>query len=190
MRFFCISIILSSILVLSGCGQDDVKKKHNADNEVISQDQIRELSWDDLVPKDYWFEEIIKEYEDIDNIADDDPRVEEMLKRIKDIGKKAPVVKSLDGEKIKIAGFVVPIDLERKKINEFLLVPYYGACIHVPPPPANQTIHVLAHDEMTADGQLFYPVWVSGTITISNFSSSIGDSGYRLEDASIMPYDS
>ena len=52
------------------------------------------------------------------------------------------VIPELDGQSIKIAGFVIPLEFENKRITQFFLVPFYGACIHVPPPPPNQIILV------------------------------------------------
>ena len=54
----------------------------------------------------------------------------------------APVVKALDGQSVSLPGFVVPLEGDSELITEFLLVPYFGACIHVPPPPPNQPIWI------------------------------------------------
>ncbi len=57
----------------------------------------------------------------------------------------APVVKSLDGQQVKLPGYIVPLEVnEEGRTTEFLLVPYYGACIHVPPPPPNQIVHIFS----------------------------------------------
>ncbi len=57
----------------------------------------------------------------------------------------APVVKSLDGQQVKLPGYIVPLEVnEEDRTTEFLLVPYYGACIHVPPPPPNQIVHIFS----------------------------------------------
>ena len=52
------------------------------------------------------------------------------------------MVKELDGKRVRIGGYVVPLDFEATNVKEFLLVPFVGACIHVPPPPPNQIIYV------------------------------------------------
>jgi hypothetical protein len=79
--------------------------------------------------------------------------------------------------------------MDAEKIDQFLLVPYYGACIHVPPPPANQTVHVLTREGMAFEGQLFDTVWVTGTMRVERMSSELADAGYRLEDATVEPYE-
>ena len=66
-------------------------------------------------------------------------------------------------------------------MREFLLVPYYGACIHVPPPPVNQIVHVTLAEGETYRGGVFDAVWVSGILRVERFSSEIADAGYRLE---------
>ena len=76
-----------------------------------------------------------------------------------------------------------------KEIDQFLLVPYYGACIHVPPPPANQTVHVVTRDGKAYRGELFDAVWVTGTLRVEPLSSDLAEAGYRLENATVAPYE-
>ena len=74
--------------------------------------------------------------------------------------------------------------------DRFLLVPYFGACIHVPPPPVNQTVHVtLADGEGITLGESFYPVWVHGRMTTEGMNTDIGDAGYRIDGAVTMRYE-
>jgi hypothetical protein len=91
---------------------------------------------------------------------------------------------------VKLPGFVVPVDWDAKKIGEFLLVPYYGACIHVPPPPANQTVHVITAKGREYSGDLFDTVWVTGTLRIEHYSGEMAEAGYRLEATAVEPYES
>jgi hypothetical protein len=80
----------------------------------------------------------------------------------------------------------VPLEREGTALKEFLLVPYFGACIHVPPPPANQIVHVIATkpvDTATMDA-----VWVSGKLTLERVQTHMGGSAYRLRAAKIEPY--
>ena len=73
------------------------------------------------------------------------------------------VNKDLIGETVRIPGFVVPVEFRDLKAVEFLLVPTAGACIHTPPPPANQIVHV-HYPEGIEIKTLYDPVWVSGQI--------------------------
>ncbi len=70
----------------------------------------------------------------------------------------------LDGNTVRMPGYLLPLELREKKVTEFLLVPWVGACIHTPPPPANQIIHVKLTNEFETNGGLYTPVWVSGVI--------------------------
>lgn len=72
----------------------------------------------------------------------------------------APVVKALDGIEAKLPGYIVPLEIsEAGLVTEFLLVPYYGACIHVPPPPSNQIVYVKTAKGVQMD-ELYQPFWV------------------------------
>jgi len=88
-------------------------------------------------------------------------------------------VAELDGKRVRIGGYVVPLDFEATTIKEFLLVPFVGACIHVPPPPANQIVYVKAEEGIEITGQ-FDPVWVTGTIKTEPAFTGLADTGYSL----------
>ena len=88
---------------------------------------------------------------------------------------------------MRIPGFVVPIERRGKLIHEFLLVPYFGACIHTPPPPANQIIHVFPAKPLS-NLVAMDPVWVSGAIETWRSKTSMGSAGYRLNADLVVPY--
>jgi hypothetical protein len=94
------------------------------------------------------------------------------------------VVAELDGKRVSLGGYVVPLDFESTKVTEFLLVPFVGACIHVPPPPANQIVYVRSADGFEVGG-LFDPVTVVGTLRTSQESTGLADAGYSLEAESV-----
>jgi hypothetical protein len=94
------------------------------------------------------------------------------------------VVSELNGKRVKIGGYVVPLDFEATAIKEFLLVPFVGACIHVPPPPANQIVYVKAEKGFQIAGQ-FDPVWVTGTLKTETAFTGLADAGYSLEADSV-----
>jgi len=99
------------------------------------------------------------------------------------------VVQSLDGEKIRIPGYVVPLDFSAKsEHDEFLLVPYFGACLHTPPPPPNQIIYVQA-DPAAKIPNIYDPVWLEGTMKTGKFSSELGNSAYELSLSKVEPYE-
>ena len=148
----------------------------------------KEIDWEALIPPD-WQPETLMADVDIENLSDDDPRAQQLLDKLKALWDEAPVVPALEGQRVKLPGFVVPLEMDAAKIDQFLLVPYYGACIHVPPPPANQTVHVVTREGKAFEGQLFDVVWVTGTIRVERLSSDLAEAGYRLENASVVPYE-
>lgn len=99
------------------------------------------------------------------------------------------VVKDLDGKKIRVPGYVVPFDFSADaKHKEFLLVPYFGACLHTPPPPPNQIILVKSETAATIDN-LYDPVWLEGTLKTGEFMNDLGNSAYELNLSKLEPYE-
>jgi len=101
----------------------------------------------------------------------------------------APVVKGLDGQNIRLPGYIVPLEVsEEGRTTEFLLVPYFGACIHVPPPPSNQIVHVKSEVGVKLD-ELYQPYWIEGTLQVKASSSELADAGYQMEADKIYVYE-
>tara|TARA_Y100001001_G_scaffold153220_1_gene166688 strand:- start:728 stop:1282 length:555 start_codon:yes stop_codon:yes gene_type:complete len=90
---------------------------------------------------------------------------------------------SLEGKDIALAGFMVPVEYAGSYISKFLLVPESGQCIHVPPPPLNQTLLVDVSSEPTKFRDLYMPIIVYGRISVGSQSFDIADSGYTISDA-------
>ncbi len=102
----------------------------------------------------------------------------------------APVVQSLDGQDVKLPGYIVPLDVtEEGRVTEFLLVPYFGACIHVPPPPSNQIVHVKSELGVLMDA-LYQPFWIEGPLQVKASSSELAEAGYQMDASKIYPYES
>jgi len=101
-------------------------------------------------------------------------------------GAPAPVVEALDGKRVSIGGYVVPLTFDSTKVKEFLLVPFVGACIHVPPPPANQIIYVKAAHSFEVQGT-FDPVWVTGTLKVATTFTGLAETGYSLDAEKVEP---
>ncbi|MBF8733204.1 MULTISPECIES: DUF3299 domain-containing protein [Pseudomonas] len=101
----------------------------------------------------------------------------------------APVVKALDGQWVKLPGYIVPLEVsEEGRTTEFLLVPYYGACIHVPPPPANQIVHIVSEMGVRIE-DLYQPYWIEGRMQVKATSSELADAGYQMEAEKIYAYE-
>ncbi len=101
-------------------------------------------------------------------------------------GEMPESIRKLMGKPIKIPGFAVPLEGDDgfEYVKEFLLVPTFGACIHVPPPPPNQVIHVIL-DKPVHFEKLMYAVWVSGIVEIGEYfiegSNDFGQQTYDTE---------
>lgn len=96
----------------------------------------------------------------------------------------------LDGKRVNIPGFMVPLEDDLDQVTEFLLVPYAGACIHVPPPPPNQIVYVKMDKNTKVQVTFTDPIMVTGTLRISTVQSPYGDVSYDLSGESVVPYQS
>ncbi len=105
-------------------------------------------------------------------------------------GKATDTLKKLEGKVVRIPGFVVPLDDFQEEGAEFLLVPYYGACVHTPPPPPNQIVMVEMSGKKAVKLNLFDAVWMSGTLKIASVESPYGTVGYTLQGLKVEPYSS
>ena len=155
-----------------------------------SASALTHLKWSDLVPVGWDpAQEVRKRIKD-QNFAiinDSDPRMLEMLKQMREVWDNAPVNPTMDGVRGRIPGYVVPLEEDKQGLREMLLVPYYGACIHSPPPPANQIIHVRLPKPVKGFAAMD-TVWVTGTLKGFRSDSYMGASGYKIDDASLAPY--
>ena len=130
----------------------------------------REITWDDLLPVGVPYSEIIGEGE-LDEVNDTwNPIYDENATKLNE---------SLDGSYIKMPGFIIPFDIGVKGVTEFMLVPYTGACIHMPPPPANQLVMVNAKTPWPSD-DLWNPVWVIGMMRMQLQTTDLGQTGYAI----------
>ncbi len=90
------------------------------------------------------------------------------------------VIEAFDGKAIRIPGFIVPLEQnDEQKATAFFVVPYFGACLHMPPPPPNQILYV-EYKEGIAVKNLYDPYWFEGTVKIDNHESALGTSAYSL----------
>ena len=108
---------------------------------------------------------------------------------------EAAINTKLDGALIRMPGYLLPLEFSGKKVSEFLLVPWVGACIHTPPPPPNQIVHVKA-DQPFEIAKPFEPVWVTGRIGVNAARKSVYitdgssevDIGYALRATRVERY--
>ena len=156
---------------------------------MAAPDEARDLEWEELMPEgwDPLAELDALAGDDLQNLSDNSVRAIELYNAYQAAVRSAPVVRELDGQKVRLPGFVVPLDFEGTEISEFLLVPYFGACIHTPPPPSNQIVYVTTVAGYPLQ-ELFEPVWVTGEIRTEAHLNEVGDAGYTLQATIIEPY--
>ena len=100
----------------------------------------------------------------------------------------APVNPELEGKAVKIPGFIVPLDVAKDgTVSEFFLVPYFGACIHVPPPPPNQIVYVTSPKGIALDS-IYEAYWITGTMKMQNKSTRLGAAAYSLSADKVEVY--
>lgn len=94
----------------------------------------------------------------------------------------------LDGQAVRIPGYIVPLEFnDDQVITDFFLVPFFGACIHVPPPPPNQVIYVNYPKGLKLDA-LFDPFWISGILKTSLIENDMATAAYAIEMQSYEVY--
>ena len=146
-----------------------------------------EIRWEDLVPKNWDPMAGLKDRSMLGMLNDADPKSQDLLRQMREAWDNAPTVPALDGTLVKLPGYLVPLDEGKAGITEFLLVPYFGACIHTPPPPANQIV-LVAPAKPLQGFHTMDTVWARGKLRATRGDSPMGASGYRLEAALVDAY--
>jgi hypothetical protein len=166
--------------------------------EVLPASTFKTLEWTDLMPKgdldallnppsyvtdveDGSFEDQISNQiqSSIANAKDD--RYQQALASV-------DIIAEMDGKGIRIAGFIVPLEFDDEQtITQFFLVPFFGACIHVPPPPPNQIIFVNYPKGIKLE-TLYDPFWISGILKTSLVENETATSAYSMQMQSFEAY--
>ena len=148
----------------------------------------RDLTWVEMIPADAPPEvPNMKPLHDLSQMSD--ALSAESAPAAKQELPDAPVVKSLDGQSVRLPGYIVPLEVnEEGRTTDFLLVPYFGACIHVPPPPSNQIVHVTSELGVKLD-ELYQPYWIEGAMQVKPSTSELADAGYQMAAQKIYVYE-
>lgn len=138
--------------------------------------QARQITWDDLLPEG-WIPPSVA----VDHFFDAAPQQTTPMA-------DAPVVIELDGQRIRLPGYLVPLTLEGEKLKDFLMVPYFGACIHVPPPPPNQVVFVSLPEAVALEDP-YGPHWVTGVLHTATSSTELAEAAYTLSGERVEVFD-
>lgn len=150
-------------------------------------DSPRELTWEALIPADAPAAPPSVAIHDLSQLGD--ALSTESAAPVAQQRPSEPTVSELDGVSVKLPGYIVPLDVsEEGRVTEFLLVPYFGACIHVPPPPSNQIVHVRSENGVMLD-TLYQPFWIEGLLRVEQSHSDLAESGYAMLAGKIYPYE-
>lgn len=103
-------------------------------------------------------------------------------------GETTPELESRRGKEVRIPGFMVPFEDGMSGVYEFLLVPYFGACIHTPPPPPNQIVYVRMQGDRRVEVNIWDAVYVEGILDIESIESPYGTVGHQVLGTAIKPY--
>lgn len=160
--------------------------------------QHEEIEWQDLIPKED-LEALMNPPDYLDEIEDGssedvlDDKLKMAQEKSDDAYQKAlsstTVIAEFNQRKIRLPGFIVPLDFDDEQIiTKFLLVPFFGACIHLPPPPPNQIIFATYEPGLTLD-DLSDAFFVEGTIFTEIKESDLATSAYSMTIDRVLPYE-
>lgn len=158
-----------------------------------------EIEWIQLMPKDdldallnppeYLYDIEDGSEQDTLNSLDAKPFENEQDKRYQQALSSVRVIESYNNKKLRIPGFIVPLESEEgQRITEFFIVPYFGACLHMPAPPPNQIIYVKFEQGVDLKS-LYDAFWFEGTLTINTVENELGTSAYQLKLDNVLPYE-
>lgn len=102
--------------------------------------------------------------------------------------KAASPATALNNKQVSIPGFMVPLEDDADQVTEFLLVPFSGACIHVPPPPPNQMVYIKLRPGQKAKMSFSEPIVVTGVLHVATVQSPYGDVSFNMDGDSVKPY--
>ncbi|WP_339489033.1 DUF3299 domain-containing protein [Pseudomonas sp. EL_65y_Pfl2_R95] len=152
--------------------------------------ELPETDWLALMPA-----EDQQALEDMPEITHDTPEddssfyqpggLKQQDKKLPAVMYSAKTVAAFNGKQIRLGGYPVPLESDAKgRSTLFFLVPYPGACIHVPPPPPNQLV-LVRYPKGIALEDIYAPLWVSGTIKIESVSNDLADAAYALDASQV-----
>ena len=199
-------LIFMMPLAMAGCDLIGVtflessQSQKNPDENSVAEEKLsyQEIEWTDLMPssdleallnppsyvtdiEDGAIDDVIASQLQSQEVTNPDDPYQQALVSTK-------IVTEMNNQAIRIPGFIVPLEYNNEsKITEFFLVPFFGACIHVPPPPPNQIIFVRS-EEGVEQKQLYDAYWISGTLSTTLIENDMATAAYSLQLDQYKPY--
>ena len=170
------TLFIATLALLSLNIQAESVRPESTRAETDAARPAENITWDDLLPPDW-----IPPATSIDHFFDKTPA--QTLSPA-----ESPVVSAMNRRRVRLPGYLVPIDLEGERVRSFLMVPYFGACIHVPPPPPNQVVFVELEDAVSL-ADPYGAHWVTGELRTSNSSTGLAEAAYSMRGESVEVFD-
>ncbi|MBL6735140.1 MAG: DUF3299 domain-containing protein [Shewanellaceae bacterium] len=163
-------------------------------SDRLAQASYSKIEWIQLIPK-HELEILMNPPPSIENIEDgtEEDKLSTVAKnpeiqRYKDALHSTNIVSKFEQSKLMIPGFVVPLEFnEQKLVTRFFIVPYFGACIHLPPPPPNQVVYA-TYEQGLEQHVLYQPYWVAGVLESAIVKNDITTSAYTMQVDFIREY--
>lgn len=140
---------------------------------------VREITWEDLIPPGVPYSEIVGPGQMDEENDIWLPEYDANATRVNT---------DLEGALVRMPGYIIPMETTAQGVTEFILVPYVGACIHVPPPPPNQLVFVTAEVPWPSE-DMWTAIWVTGRMQARMQSTAIAEIGYALSATEIEEYE-
>ena len=162
------------------------------------ENQYKTVEWTDLIPQNE-LDILLNPPDYMDDIQDGsfEDQIDSQLRNTTALATEDRYQQALvstnirpemDGKAIRIPGFIVPLEFNSEQtITEFFLVPYFGACLHMPPPAPNQIIYV-KHSGGIQLSALYDPFWITGVLRASLVENDLAAAAYVVEMADYEPY--
>lgn len=177
------------LLVAAICFGPSASPLLGARDSTAATASVHTIEWKDLVPAGYDPNELMTKYQmEVARLKDNDPRAERLADGLRKAWEDAPVVGSLNNKTVKLSGFLVTLEGDGKAVSEFLLVPYFGACIHVPPPPSNQIVLVRTGARPFKISKMFQTVSVTGRLRTERARNDLASASYVIDATHVEPH--
>ena len=193
------AIILTQLLLIA-CGSVQAENVNTNDDKVQVVDGYRTIDWIDLMPKED-LDALLNPPEFLNDIEDgsaEDQINGQIQMSVEPAGDSSyqqalvstRVVEAFDRQTIRLPGFIVPLEFgdEQQQVTRFFLVPYFGACIHLPPPPPNQIIYP-EYDKAFKLKSIYEPFWLYGTLHTKLIENDTATAAYTIKVERVELYE-
>ncbi|SDY13051.1 hypothetical protein SAMN05421754_100242 [Nitrosomonas sp. Nm58] len=196
--------LLATLLIACSPNEPNARLEVASGNETLAKPQVlhtepyKTIQWTDLMPADD-LDALLNPPAYLDEIEDgseEDKLSSQFMLAITQASDdryqqaliSTRIKPEFDNQRIRLPGFIVPLEFgEQQTVTRFFLVPFFGACIHVPPPPPNQIVYGVFEKGLKLEA-LYEPVWVTGLLKTTLTENDVATSAYAMEVAEVEAY--